>query len=766
MLNTIDDQVEKNVLAGLPADQELGAYDDFSNGQGPDALEDANDCEDVFLVENNASSPLQDVSVLTVNDSSNASHVGQDLYEDDDTDSEPDEDEEVQVLYKYSDGTTQYIPESIADKLSEEALARPASQEESEPPASDLTDVSAPITQATEVSSDACHKPKLLSEYFDAFMAPETALGVCPSPQPLSPNIQPPSLNVVDVPQGEARPILIDDCVFMFEHDGLYGKQGAKSAMRKLSSPFAITNLIVDEDGIPFGVLLDIFRPGSRTIAVKIADLVISRKEAIRLLVQSGLWVSPSMKAHKLLARFIAHVSESLKCIRGTFRTGFHVVGGSPYFVLPGKTFPQTPENPVFINEGGSLGAGHYEATCDLRTWQEKIGFFCQGNHILTFAACIPLVSLWLLHFNMQGAGVHFWGRSSTGKSTAAFVAASIMLGKFENIFRNWNATANGLEAVCEINDEGCFCLDEIGECAPKDVYKAIYMISNGRPKKRFTDKDVEQKQWRLMYISTGELSSKAHLELGGIKQKTGQALRLLDIPVEVENGYGAFHHFHPNYFSSPAELSQHLRREAEKCRGAVMEAYLDVMLRNFPSARQFVEDQMVNFTLAIPPEDDGQVQRAHQLFALCAAAGEFGIQQGILPWAPGQAIGAAKYVYEVWLASFRENSVPEAEKIMDRLNSVLMRHGESSFAKYQNSNGPGSLGNAFGYRQDFSDGSSHLILPADGFEMLFEGFESRTVCAVLKQKGMLLTDGRNNTVKRTLPGNHITRCYVIKIAQ
>lgn len=566
-------------------------------------------------------------------------------------------------------------------------------------------------------------------------------------------------------PLADMAPVGIDECVFEFRHGFLYGAHPKKAEI-KLSSLFRISNLVVDETGIPFAVLVHILASSGapRDVAIRLVDLTMQEKEAIRVLMQNGLWVSPHPDAKNMLSRFISHVSRDAPRIQGTTRTGFHWTGGQAYFVLPGRTIPSLPGSPVFIHEGHQAITYVHQPTCYLATWQNRIGDYCRGNPFLIFPIAVALTSPWLRYFNVQGAGFHFWGRSSTGKSTIAYVMASIMLGRFEDFFRNWNATANGMEAVCKMSDGSCLVLDELGECSAKDANRAIYMISNGRPKKRYTDADASQVQWQLMYASTGELSSKAHLELGRIMQKPGQAIRRLDIPVETENGMGVFH-FVPEGWS-PAEFSQYLRDQSLQCRGAVQEAYLTAMLTNFPAARQSVEDMMAQFGVMCAPDPEGQVQRAHRLFALCAAAGEFGISQGILPWSHGDALKAAHYTYEAWRSSFYENSMPEAERIMERLHSTLMRQGESGFLKCQKMNGVGNLGNAFGFRQEFPDGSAHYILPADGFARMFRGFESRTVCTVLKQRGLLLTEKRNNAVKRPLPGNPNARCYVIRMAE
>ena len=51
--------------------------------------------------------------------------------------------------------------------------------------------------------------------------------------------------------------------------------------------------------------------------------------------------------------------------------------------------------------------------------------------------------------------------------------------------------------------------------------------------------------RWRLMILSSGELSLASHMLTGGRKARAGQDVRLLDIPADAGAGFGMFRERH-----------------------------------------------------------------------------------------------------------------------------------------------------------------------------------------------------------------------------
>jgi len=141
-----------------------------------------------------------------------------------------------------------------------------------------------------------------------------------------------------------------------------------------------------------------------------------------------------------------------------------------------------------------------------------------------------PLVDLMHPHSFI----VHFYGPSSSGKSTAGEVGASVWgtMGQAKN---SWYGTTTSKENLAEIADGSCLVLDELGQFqySDKKLSEVIYNISSDQGKTRSTTSgDLQQQRaWKLTCISTGEIGMK---DAVGHHRKGGQDVRMLDIPIDV----------------------------------------------------------------------------------------------------------------------------------------------------------------------------------------------------------------------------------------
>ena len=93
------------------------------------------------------------------------------------------------------------------------------------------------------------------------------------------------------------------------------------------------------------------------------------------------------------------------------------------------------------------------------------------------------------------GGGFHLIGTSSTGKTTALYVAGSVWGGRSNKGFLDtWKSTANGLEAVAQLHNHCLLLLDEINEVNPYEVGATVYALANGSGKSRM-NKDTTSRR-------------------------------------------------------------------------------------------------------------------------------------------------------------------------------------------------------------------------------------------------------------------------------
>ncbi len=170
--------------------------------------------------------------------------------------------------------------------------------------------------------------------------------------------------------------------------------------------------------------------------------------------------------------------------------------------------------------------------------WKSGVAAKAEGNNYLVFGISFGLAGPLMEPLGLRGIGCHIFGDSSSGKTSITEAAASCW-GHGHNFMQTWNLTANGIETVC-------VALDEIKEIEARDLDRVTYSAINGQGKIR-SDRSGQARTplaWRVALFSTGEYSIRARLAEAGITIKTGQELRLIDLPV-IDEKFGIFSNLH-----------------------------------------------------------------------------------------------------------------------------------------------------------------------------------------------------------------------------
>ncbi len=167
------------------------------------------------------------------------------------------------------------------------------------------------------------------------------------------------------------------------------------------------------------------------------------------------------------------------------------------------------------------------------------------ANALLVLGISAALAGPLLGLAGYEGGGLHLLGRSSTGKTTALCLAASVWgRGDTLGFVRAWRATINGLEGAAAGVTDTALILDELGQAEARELAAALYMLANGSGKARaHRDGSLrDPKSWRVLTISSGEVPIDAKLaEDHGRKSRAGQLVRMLNIPADRGRGFGVF---------------------------------------------------------------------------------------------------------------------------------------------------------------------------------------------------------------------------------
>jgi uncharacterized protein (DUF927 family) len=251
----------------------------------------------------------------------------------------------------------------------------------------------------------------------------------------------------------------------------------------------------------------------------------------------------------------------------------------------------------------------------------------------------------------MEGGGYHSYGKSSIGKTTLTAASASVWGKGATNpgFILGWRATPNHLEASAALHTDVTLPLDELGAGEARDVALAVYSLTASVGKGRANREGYARLSatWRTIVISTGEMRLTDKLIEDKRKPRVGQQVRLVDIPADAGKGFGVFD-------SAGGEISSQIL--ADKIRGEA-QAHYGTAGPEF--VRKLIDENNIDKVKAMielfrnnaPEGADHQVLRVLDRFGLVAAAGELAIAFGIVPWATGAAIEAAKTCFDAWFA-------------------------------------------------------------------------------------------------------------------
>lgn len=472
--------------------------------------------------------------------------------------------------------------------------------------------------------------------------------------------------------------------------------------------------------------------------------------DALGVLLSGGVEISQHKKREVL--RYIAS-QHPKRHMRAATATGWH----DGAFVLPDEVIGA---DDVWFQATGRTAP--YGTAGSLDGWKAGVAAIGEGNPLVMLAICSAFAGVLLEPLCIDGAGLHIYGDSSTGKTTALVAGISVWGGL--SFRRQWRATANGLEGAGTMHTDTLLALDEIGECAPRDLYEAAYALANGTGKSRANKHGEARKaaQWRVFVLSTGETTIAARIASGGIEAKAGQGLRILDIPVVGQ--YGLFDSLCG--MDSGARLSDALRDGAAKHYGHAGRRFVQRMA----AARAQGVDLSGRLADVLPQFDapDGQERRAARVLAVAALAGELAIEFGITDWKAGDPIRSAVRAFKSW-QSQRGSSGHSAEHvgIVQAVSDFIDRSGDARFSDIDMIGVPFTpIRDRAGYWK--TEGGKRLYLfTSAGMKEAIKGYDLNRSLAALDAIGAIARKaGGKNSVPLHTPDGRRTRLYVIDPAK
>lgn len=554
-------------------------------------------------------------------------------------------------------------------------------------------------------------------------------------------------------------------------------------------APLQVTARTRADDANGWGYLLEFTDPddNAKLWAMPASMLSGEGAEWAGRLRDMGLRMAPGTRPRNLLAQYIdtRELPERVTC---TDRVGWH--GG--VYVLPSGSIGGEDGGRRFVFQSESGMEDTFRRHGTLQQWQQLVAAPCVGNSRLVFAVCVALAGPMLRLAEVESGGFHFRGESSQGKTTALKVATSVW-GR-PSYMQRWRTTDNALEATAVQHCDCTLILDEFGQLDPRVAGDVAYMLANDQEKGRATRGGMTRKRrtWRLLFLSSGEVSLAQHMELAAKTPRAGQEVRMLDVPLDAGQGMGGLEALHG--FDRPGQLADAITSAAARVYGQAGREWLAWAARNFDTLpgrlRDLVRQYLDDF---VPEAAAEQVRRAGTRFALVAAAGELATEAGITGWEPGQAAWATRQCFNAWLAARGHLDNGEHVSMLRQVQAYLEKNGDLQFTWMHRATddhraatplraGFKRLVDADGQALKIDAGTDwidkrsteesrttqgalveFMVLPQAFSREVCKGFDPNAVATVLRAAGHLRTDGQRLTNRVRLPGMGKVAVFHIK---
>ncbi|MBH0086016.1 DUF927 domain-containing protein [Psychrobacter sp. SCQQ22] len=385
-----------------------------------------------------------------------------------------------------------------------------------------------------------------------------------------------------------------------------------------------------------------------------------------------------------------------------------------------------------------------------LAQWRDELCRPLAEQSRFVFSIACAFAGQLLALLESDGGGFHLLGSSSMGKSLSLKLAASVW-GNPDKYVKTWRSTDNALEGTASEHNDSFLPLDEMSECAPKIVGKAVYMLGNGQGKGRSTTTGHNRiaKEWRIIFLSNGEESLQNIMAQAGQKTNAGIEVRVAHIDADAGKGLKTF----DSLVLAPTGAAQadKINELSHSYYGTAGIAWLEHITTDkaatTATAKQLVTDFVSKYSDLAP-----QAHRVAKRFAIVAAAGEMATQADITGWQVGQATTAVMTCLDNWLDNYGRDGEYEQRQIIDHIKAFIEQHGSSRFqACFQTTgtrpNFEERTPNRVGYR---NEDTGDYYFSKETFNSVCAPFSKRKVLQVLDEAGLLLSNQGDRKIYKT----------------
>jgi putative DNA primase/helicase len=471
-------------------------------------------------------------------------------------------------------------------------------------------------------------------------------------------------------PERSAKPYFRVDDGGVWYHG--FDDRGDPRSPLWICSHLQVTAKTRDADDAEWGYLLDFNDADGnpKAWAMPARMLAGDGTEYRSVLLSMGLRIATTAAARALLTQYIQTrtVDGRARCVD---RIGWH----GHVFVLPTRTIGDNDERVIFQSSGQV--SNQFKQRDTLTHWRERISALCVGNSRLLFMVSCAFAGPLMRLAGVESGGFHFRGGSSSGKTTALRVAASVYGG--ESYMQLWRATDNALEAIAAQYCDTLLILDEIAQLDPKAAGECAYLLANESGKARASRAGGALRArltWRILFLSAGESGLAERMAEANKTANTGQELRLADVPIDAGADLGVFNTLHD--FANGSVLAKHLTRECKRIYGVAGAAFFEWVVPQADALAKRTRDRIAELVRAwVPVNASGQAERVATRFAVAAVAGELASEAGVTGWPKGDAEAGVRTCFLAWLEARGGAGKGEQLAILRQVRGFVQAHAD-----------------------------------------------------------------------------------------
>src|SRR3569623_291228 len=532
--------------------------------------------------------------------------------------------------------------------------------------------------------------------------------------------------------------------------EGVFEFDKKEKVLRKISGPVWLSAHTHDESRSHYGLVLRFIDLKGNVIeyAFRRDALHEQGRTLAQTLAARGCEIVPGQEPR--LSRYLGSFnSKQVPWLRATAKLGWiDALDGHLAYVSPssetGVIALEKTERIIFQPEQHSPYLHTLRQQGSLQDWQTHVALPCRGNPYLITALCMAFAAPLLKAAAAESGGIHYYGRSSRGKTTAAQVAASVIgcgadpSDAPEHAYiQRWNSTANGLEGLTAAHNDSLLILDEIHTFGGKDFGQVVFNVTGGKGK-TVSDRDrnvKQQRTWRTFVLSTGEISVRQKIEEEGNKVRAGQLVRLADVPVNdklIQDTHGM----------EPDAFALRLKRACSQYYGTAGPAIIKALIERFhyfhlltAHVKQALAEAEAR--LAVPRMEADQ-RRTLRRFALMEVAGKQAVDFGILPFSKQEIEDAVTQVVQAWFAE--GVSMPDRIRTVMAVQEFIQRHQRRFRPAHDSAIYVNDLA---GYTERLEGGYLYMFT-AEGFAEACGGHNPKDIAREIQKIGFLHTNEKD----------------------